>query len=155
MILPLTLEEIKSIHDAYTDFISKNGSHVDLNSIESKIEEGIKLIREKTGNDCKVFTRLSSRSPKGGLISDCIFESIPSSSIWTKILFVNLTIYWVKTNFVHLYLENGTKFKKLLRLIHLCWTAEWKFDMNFELLVVKMILAYLMHCPSFFCVVLS
>ena len=70
MILPLTLEEIKSIHDAYTAFISKNGSHVDLNSIASKIEEGIKLIREKTGNDCKVFTRLSSRSPKGGLISE-------------------------------------------------------------------------------------
>ena len=70
MILPLTLEEIKSIHDAYTAFISKNGSHVDLSSIASKIEEGIKLIREKTGNDCKVFTRLSSRSPKGGLISE-------------------------------------------------------------------------------------
>ena len=70
MILPLTLDEIKSIHDAYTAFISKNGSHVDLSSIASKIEEGIKLIREKTGNDCKVFTRLSSRSPKGGLISE-------------------------------------------------------------------------------------
>ena len=70
MILPLTLEEIKSIHDAYTAFISKNGSHVDLSSIASKIEEGIKSIREKTGNDCKVFTRLSSRSPKGGLISE-------------------------------------------------------------------------------------
>ena len=77
MILPLTLEEIKSIHDAYTAFISKNGSHVDLNSIASKIEEGIKLIREKTGNDCKVFTRLSSRSPKGGLISE-------KKSIWPK-----------------------------------------------------------------------
>ena len=70
MILPLTLEEIKSIHDAYTAFISKNGSNVDLNSIASKVEEGIKSIREKTGNDCKVFTRLSSRSPKGGLISE-------------------------------------------------------------------------------------
>ena len=77
MILPLTLDEIKSIHDAYTAFISKNGTHVDLSSIAIKIEEGIKLIREKTGNDCKVFTRLSSRSPKGGLISE-------KKSLWPK-----------------------------------------------------------------------
>jgi hypothetical protein len=67
VILPLTLEEIKSIHDAYTAFISKNGSYVDLNSIANKVEEGIKLIRKKTGNDCKVFIRLSSRSPKDAI----------------------------------------------------------------------------------------
>ena len=40
---------------------------MDLSSIASKVEEGIILIRKKAQNECQVFIRLSSRSPKDAI----------------------------------------------------------------------------------------
>ena len=60
-IVPLTLEEIKAIHQAYPDV------QVDLTSVEAKVEEGISTIRRKANKECQVFVRLSSRSPKDAI----------------------------------------------------------------------------------------
>merc|ERR1711976_580375 len=67
VILPLTIEEIQALHDAHSAFKIGSDKIVDLSNIAFKINEGIKIIREKTRNDCKVFVRLSSRSPKDAI----------------------------------------------------------------------------------------
>ena len=67
VIMPLTLDDIKSIYDANLDFEANGKSEKDLTGIAEKIDEGIKQIREKTKKECKVFVRLSSRSPKDAI----------------------------------------------------------------------------------------
>ena len=67
VILPLTIEEIQALHNAHTAFNENKGNVEDLSTISAKINEGIKLIREKTKNQCKIFVRLSSRSPKDAI----------------------------------------------------------------------------------------
>jgi len=61
VIVPLTLEEIQAIHEAYLD------AQVDLTSVEAKVEEGISTIKRKANKECQVFVRLSSRSPKDAI----------------------------------------------------------------------------------------
>lgn len=61
VIFPLTLGEIRDLKSL---FMSVGRS---LESVESKVDEGIASIRKKTGKDCKAFVRLSSRSPKDAI----------------------------------------------------------------------------------------
>merc|ERR1712080_103238 len=67
MILPLSLQEIQDITKAHKEFKAEGTNSYDLTSIESKVDEGIARIRDKTQTDCQVFIRLSSRSPKDAI----------------------------------------------------------------------------------------
>ena len=67
VITPLTLEEINDLKKSYTAFMADDQIRIDLSSIEAKIEDGISEIRRKTGSNCQVFVRLSSRSPKDAI----------------------------------------------------------------------------------------
>merc|ERR1711936_984663 len=53
--------------DAYTMYMDGTDKEVDLSVVASKIEEGIKQLRIEANKDCKVFVRLSSRSPKDAI----------------------------------------------------------------------------------------
>ena len=66
VITPLNLQEINDLKKSYTCFMSDQ-IPIDLSSIEAKIEDGISEIRKKTGTNCQVFVRLSSRSPKDAI----------------------------------------------------------------------------------------
>ena len=57
VIIPLTLEEIRDLKSL---FMSDAGLS-SLESVESKIDEGIASVRRKAGRHCKAFVRLSSR----------------------------------------------------------------------------------------------
>merc|ERR1712037_857961 len=74
VILPMTIDDTKALMDAYTKFMDGTDKDVDLSVVDAKIDEGIRLIREKA-NKCKVFVRLSSRSPKDAIYH---LESFPS-----------------------------------------------------------------------------
>jgi len=67
VILPLSLQEIQDITKAYAEFEEVGTNSYDLTSIENKVDDGIKKIREKTKTECQVFVRLSSRSPKDAI----------------------------------------------------------------------------------------
>ena len=76
VILPMTIDDTKALMDAYTKFMDGTDKDVDLSVVDAKIDEGIRLIREKAKNkECKVFVRLSSRSPKDAIYH---LESFPS-----------------------------------------------------------------------------
>jgi hypothetical protein len=67
VIVPLTLEDIKTIYDAALEFESSKTSEMDMTGIAQKIDKGIEMIRTKTNSECQVFVRLSSRSPKDAI----------------------------------------------------------------------------------------
>lgn len=67
VILPLSLENIKTIYDANMEFEDSKTTDLDMSVIADKVEEGIQKIRIKTDSDCQVFVRLSSRSPKDAI----------------------------------------------------------------------------------------
>ena len=67
VILPMTLEDTQALMDAYTMYMDGTDKEVDLSVVDAKIDKGIALIREKAKKDCKVFVRLSSRSPKDAI----------------------------------------------------------------------------------------
>eukprot|EP00092_Neocalanus_flemingeri_P092360 GFUD01117232.1.p1 GENE.GFUD01117232.1~~GFUD01117232.1.p1 ORF type:complete len:339 (+),score=100.60 GFUD01117232.1:86-1102(+) len=67
VIIPLTLEDIKSIFEANMEFETSGNSEHDLKCIAVKIDEGIRQVKIKANSDCKVFVRLSSRSPKDAI----------------------------------------------------------------------------------------
>merc|ERR1712165_511938 len=69
----MTLEDTQALMDAYTMYM--DGREVDLSVVDAKIDKGIALIREKAKKDCKVFVRLSSRSPKDAIYH---LESFPN-----------------------------------------------------------------------------
>jgi len=75
VILPMTIDDTKALMDAYTKFMDGTDKDVDLSVVDAKIDEGIRLIREKANKECKVFVRLSSRSPKDAIYH---LESFPS-----------------------------------------------------------------------------
>jgi len=67
VIVPLTLEDIKTIYDATMEFESSKKTELDMTPIAKKIYEGIFEIRTSTNTECQVFVRLSSRSPKDAI----------------------------------------------------------------------------------------
>merc|ERR1712226_978115 len=75
VILPMTLEDTQALMDAYTMYMDGTDKEVDLSVVDAKIDKGIALIREKAKKDCKVFVRLSSRSPKDAIYH---LESFPN-----------------------------------------------------------------------------
>ena len=75
VIIPLSLEEIQALRESYNLFLTKDNNY-DLDSVVAKVEEGITLIRKKTNSDCKVFIRLSSRSPKDAIYHLAGFQSL-------------------------------------------------------------------------------
>jgi len=75
VILPMTIDDTKALMDAYTKFMDGIDKDVDLSVVDAKIDEGIRLIREKANKECKVFVRLSSRSPKDAIYH---LESFPT-----------------------------------------------------------------------------
>ena len=75
VILPMTIEDTKALMDAHTKFMDGTNKDFDLSVVDAKIDEGIRLIREKANKDCKVFVRLSSQSPKDAIYH---LESFPT-----------------------------------------------------------------------------
>ena len=67
VIVPMTLEETEALMTAYTKFMDGSDKEVNLSTVDTKIDEGIAKIREKANKNCKVFVRLSSRSPKDAI----------------------------------------------------------------------------------------
>ena len=67
VIIPLTLEDIKTIYDANMEFETSKKTELDMTNIAQKIDEGIDKIRKQTNSDCEVFVRLSSRSPRDAI----------------------------------------------------------------------------------------
>lgn len=67
VIMPLTLEDIKTMYDANMEFETSKKTELDMTNIAQKIDEGIDKIRKQTNSDCEVFVRLSSRSPKDAI----------------------------------------------------------------------------------------
>ena len=75
VILPMTIDDTKALMDAHTKFMDGTDKDVDLGVVDAKIDKGITLIRERANKDCKVFVRLSSRSPKDAIYH---LESFPT-----------------------------------------------------------------------------
>merc|ERR1712130_771496 len=75
VIIPMTIDDTKALMDAHTKFMDGTDKEVNLKVVDAKIDEGIKLIREKANKNCKVFVRLSSRSPKDAIYH---LESFPT-----------------------------------------------------------------------------
>ena len=65
-VVGLSLEETQALLAAHTAFLA-GAPEVDLASVEAKVEEGIAGVRAKVGGACRVFVRLSSRSPKDAI----------------------------------------------------------------------------------------
>merc|ERR1712004_415065 len=74
VIVPMTLEETEALMTAYKKFMDGSDKEVNLSTVDAKIDEGIAKIREKVNKNCKVFVRLSSRSPKDAIYH---LESFP------------------------------------------------------------------------------
>ena len=87
VIISLTKDEIKALYDENLNFEKHPGdvstqSFPSLNSIEGKIDDGIRLIREKTKNpSSQCFLRLSTRSAKDAIFHMNEFPKLYASKL--------------------------------------------------------------------------
>ena len=84
VILNLTKEEIKALYEENLKFNENPGdiSTTHISSIEVKINEGIKLIQDKTKNQSsQCFLRLSTRSPKDAIFHMTGFPDLYASKL--------------------------------------------------------------------------
>ena len=87
VIISLTTDEIKALYEENVGFGNNpvdisNKLFPSLNGIEDKINEGIRLIRDKTKNpSSKCFLRLSTRSPKDAIFHMNNFPDLYASKL--------------------------------------------------------------------------